>query len=569
MKVISHPKRTETNHSLENRAKKRRAQRAALFCSVLLVMLAGWLWLEVWPLTVRREAYLPELEAMTLRWPYDGPLLSLTGARQIDAHEYGPAIESLRRAAAAGENDPEVWLNMAAAFDAQGERAQALAMMRLALEAQPNNAQLQAAVARIAQIPVPAPAGALAPAFAPNGPQAIIDANTRGSFLNGLAQWWGHRNPEQSGTTTRRLWAAQEPQNAFAQRLWGQALLRNRRPLAAADVLRHAIALEPENDDAHLSMATAQEDLGQTTAAALEYIEVLKIQRDSLPALLGLGRALQKGGRIGSAVRSFRRATKVAPDSLEAWTSLGRATQLSGVGYDQSVEAYEKALQLAPDDMEFLNDYAISLDRLSKQEKAEAVLRQRLKIAPNDALSHYLLGMVLMNSNPTPERIEESEKHTREALQLNPGNPLASIQLAQLLFQQNKQSDEALALLKDATQRDPFNRNSQLLLAGLYRRRGEKKLADQTAAAGAALFKNQQLIADLEEKERDGKLPNAERQRLINLYVKTGQNDKAERQRQIIAVLKTNPQSTEHEQLQFKQAVDEVLGKPQSPIEED
>lgn len=553
----------------QRRAKKRRPQRAALLCALLVLAGLAYCWLAVWPETVRREAYLPELETLAKGAPFDGRLQSLVGARQLEASDYGAAAQSLRQALAAGETGPLVWLNLAAALDANGERPRAIANLRLALKNEPGNSQLKAAVERIRQVPVDAPVGALAPALAPDGPLPMIEQLTQGSFLNGVSSWWGHNHPDASGFTTRQLWAQTQPKDALAQRLWGLALLRNRRPREAQAPLLQAVALAPQSVEAHLALAGWQEQDGKNAAAALEYIAALGLQPANPDALLGLGRASLASGHIGHAARAFRRASEVAPDALEAWTGLGRATQLTGLGYDQSAAAYAKAARLQPKDTDFFNDYAISLSRNARLTEAETVLRARLASAPKDALAHHLLGGVLMNSDPTPARVAEAEAQTREALRLQPGNPLSGIQLAQLLFQQNKALDETIALLKSAIERDPFNRNSLLLLARVYRRGGQDDLADAMSARAAKLFDDQQKIADLAEKERKDQLDRAERERLAKLYELTGDAAKARRQRTVLELTATDSQKVKRAEDHYNADVDRVLGPAKSALETD
>ena len=550
-------------------SKKRHPLRAALFCALLLVgsgALYSW---QAWPETVRREAYLPELEKMSRASSYDGRLQALVGARQLEAGNYPAATSSLRQAIAAGEDDSSVWLNLAAALDANGERPRALANLSLALKNHPQDPQLRAALERTGHVPVGSPIGALAPAISPDGPRPIIAQLTQGSFLNGLSSWWGRAHPDDSGFTTRQTWAQSEPKNALAQRLWGEALQINERPREAETVLRGAVALAPRSVEAHIALAALQEQTAQNTAASLEYLAALRLQRENLNALLGFGRTSLNAMHVGQAVRAFSRATQIAPTSIEAWKGLGRAAQLTGAGDDQSVAAYQKAAQLAPDDTDFFNDYAVSLDKISRQAEAESLLRRRLKAAPQDALSHHLLGRELMNFNPTPARVAEAQTQTRMALKLNPGNPTSSIQLAQLLFQENQAPAETIALLKSAIGHDPFNRNSLLLLARVYRQNGQNDLADQTALRATQLFDNQQKIADLVDVLHNGHLSRSGRAQLARLYELTGQNAKARQQKTILALTQKDSQLADRVQNSYNTSVDQVLGAAKTSLEKE
>lgn len=548
-----------------------RPKRATLFFALLLsfAALVCFLWLNIWPETARREAYLPELEELVHSSPYNGRLLALVGGRQIESHDYDLAEASLSQAMAAGEDTALVRLNLAAVLEANGKRPLALAHLKLALQAHPQDEQLKAALTRIQKIAVPAPVGALAPALCPEGSRPLVAGYTKGSFLNGVAQWWGHRYPEKSGYMTRSLWVTKQPENAQAQRLWGLALIRNRRIEEAEVFLKKAVSLDPESVEAHLALGEFFEQINQNAAASLEYIDGLKIQRDNLLALLGLGRVSLKGGRLGTAVRSFQRAREVDPTSVEAWAGLGRCYQLTGLGYDKSVEAYKKAEELAPENTDFMNDYAVSLYRMGRQSEAEVILRKRVQEFPKDPLTHHLLGMVLMNINATPERIAEGEKHTRESLTIHKGNVASTVQLAQLLLIQNKEAKECVRLLQHAIRVEPRNRTSRFLLARAYRQLGQKVAADKAAAEGDKLFKMQQMESNLAEKERKNQLDISGRQQLINHYESIGKHNEAQLQRQILALQKADPQAPTRIKSAYAKSIDEVLGPAKNALERD
>ena len=299
----------------------RRALRAAVL--LLLLALVGWQLADAWRQTARREAFLPALEAQALKTPNDGPLLALLGGRRAEAHQ-ASAADALRRAIVAGEQSDIVWQTLAGAVAAGGDRPRALADLRLGINALGAVPSLKDAQARAEALgPSPAP-GALNQAISPEGAKPLVDAYTRGSFLNGLMQWWGHRFPEQSGFATREEWVRQAPDDAQAQRLWGLALRENGRLPEAGAALARAVDLAPRSPAAHLAFADALQQGGFAEKAGLEYIACLKLRPDWLPALLGLGNNAL-GDHLSHATPAFRRATQIAPQSADAWVGLGRA----------------------------------------------------------------------------------------------------------------------------------------------------------------------------------------------------------------------------------------------------
>ena len=104
--------------------------------------------------------------------------------------------------------------------------------------------------------------------------------------------------------------------------------------------------------------------------------------------------------------------------------------------------------------------------------------------------------MVLLNSNPTPERQAAAESHTREALRLFPHNALSNIQLAQILLLKG-QAQSAIALLLDALQANPYNPNAMILLARAYRSTGRSDLADSISKQADQLRQAQQQVRAL------------------------------------------------------------------------
>ncbi len=62
----------------------------------------------------------------------------------------------------------------------------------------------------------------------------------------------------------------------------------------------------------------------------------------------------------------------------------------------EAKEAFERALQFNPNDVEILGSYARSFTALGKHDVADQISRRVLELAPNDANNYYLLGRALM-----------------------------------------------------------------------------------------------------------------------------------------------------------------------------
>ncbi len=535
--------------------RSRRVRVVAFACLALLMTVAG-LWLaDAWRQTERREAFLPQLEAMARRSP-DGPLLALLGGRLAEAHDPA-AADTLRHAVVAGEGTALVWQTLAATTAATGDRRRARADLLLGRKALGACPALDDALARAGGLgPAPDP-GALAQAIAPDGPAPLTDAYTRGSFLNGLFRWWGRRFPERSGFRTRQEWAQQDPSNAQAQRLWGLALVENRRLPEAGAALARAVALAPRSPAAHLALADTLEQGGLREKAGLEYIACLKLRRDWLPALLGLGHNGLED-QLGDAVPAYQRATQIAPQSAEAWVGLGRAYFQDTSTYSQALTAFQTAARLAPDRTDFCASYATVLRQTSGAAQAEPLLRRRLRAAPDDAQCHYLLGMMLMNDASSPAAETEAETETREALRLSPRQPLAEVQLAQLLLRRGD-ARAAVSLLQDALSINPYQVGALNLLTLAARKVGDVKTSEALSARSQSVFADQQHLRVLEAQEHHALMNGQVHQQLAQLYGRIGQPERAHQEQEMVRLLRTDPKRVARDQQFLRASMQQIL----------
>ena len=535
-----------------------RTRGAALLAVALLLALAVVLILPgMWRETARREASLPSLEQQADSDPGDGPLLALVGAGRMAAGENGAAADVLRRAIAAGEGNDDTWEALAANTAAAGDRPRAIADLRVGLKSLPDSTALQGALARARVTDADAPPAALAAAIDPLGPGPLRARYARGSALNGLAEWWGRLHPESSGVATRQAWAAAQPNNAQAQRLWGEALLRDHRVAEAGPVLALAHSLAPDSPAATLALADYDAQAGDAPQAALQYLACLKLRPHWLPALIGFGNASLQSGLSTQALAAYQRATALAPGDADAWIGMGR-TQARMRGPALAAADFDRAARLAPNRTDYLDDYADALRQSSRMAEAETQTRRRLQSAPDDALAHYLLGLILRDAAPTPARTAEAEAQTRESLRLSPHNPLADVQLGQILLDDGHTA-EAVALFEDARARTPDDPKLLLVLARAYGRAGKLPLAAQTAARAQSLQADRQRADALADAAAKTPLDLGLHRQLAALYARLGRPDKAKQEEDTVRLLRADPSGTMRQRDALSDAVQKAL----------
>lgn len=558
----------ETTDKSSERFLKRRPPRAALFILVILVITLGYFIFSVssdWRQTQLREAYLPQLATMAQRHPDNGQVQAVLGARLMQAGQYAAAADALKAAIASGENSTVIWLALAGANAASGQPGRAMADLHLGLQAQGHSPQLQAVLAQAQALGPGASPLELAETINPVGPQKLLSTYAQGSWLNGLVSWWGQHHAAASGFETRRQWAADQPHNPQAVRLWGMALLENQRVPEALAVEQHALALAPQSADVHFDLAEALSQFGDPADASLQYMASLRLHPRWLPALLGLGNAEMQNGILSFADDAFREATHVAPRSAAAWIGLGTVETQGDGKAAEAVASFQHASSLAPQRIDFLDAYADALSRDNHWNASETMLRKRIQAVPNDSYAHYLLGRVLMDNNPTPPLLENAEEETNTALRLLPQNPLAEEQLGEIKLDRGH-PQSAINLIQAALQQRPYDESMMVLLARADQEVGKTSLSAKVSQQAAALLQKQQRVLDLETQEQTQPFNITLHRQLAQLYQLTGKDKNSLREYGIVQMLQTNPQQAKQQIQAFDHSLHAALPDIPAPV---
>jgi tetratricopeptide (TPR) repeat protein len=166
-----------------------------------------------------------------------------------------------------------------------------------------------------------------------------------------------NKNPNANGSSSSSVTDPEQAKRE-AQTLVDQAkeLYKNEQEKEAAEVLKRAIAQDPNNAEAHLRLGMAYAALERKPEADESYkkaIELYKKRVQSDPkdaeAFFNLGEAHSFLHQDEEAARDYRQATRLKPDDEEAFYQLGMSeTRLAH--YPEALAAFKKALELNPDD---------------------------------------------------------------------------------------------------------------------------------------------------------------------------------------------------------------------------
>ncbi|MGC8793511.1 MAG: tetratricopeptide repeat protein [Bryobacteraceae bacterium] len=124
--------------------------------------------------------------------------------------------------------------------------------------------------------------------------------------------------------------------------------------------------------------------------------------------------------QFDQAVESFTKASEIDPKQHVVWAHLadayiGLAGTKSGAEQEafltKGLEAYQKALEIKPDEAAYHNNYALALARAKKFEEAQAELTKAAQLDPQNAGRYYYnLGALLVNSGQNEPAVEAFKK---------------------------------------------------------------------------------------------------------------------------------------------------------------
>ena len=258
----------------------------------------------------------------------------------------------------------------------------------------------------------------------------------------------------------------------------GAAVITGGSSIAQRTLLQYSRTQESSADQAGVSYL---ERAGFSSRGLLDFMSVLAGEEALLPDnqdpyLRSHPLTRDRIDALGAFVGRSRYSDKPAPPELVALHGrmIGKL-----VGF---LEPLGRVLRRYPDadqSLEARYARAIAYYRASNLNKALPLLDELLKEHPEDAYFHELRGQILFENG----RVSESVDSYQRAVDLDPGEPLLRLGLAQaqLETEQPELTQPALAHLEEVTRREPKNGFAWRLLAIAYGR------GDQIGMAALAL----------------------------------------------------------------------------------
>lgn len=194
----------------------------------------------------------------------------------------------------------------------------------------------------------------------------------------------------------------------------------------AEAAFRRAIELQPSSFGAYNQFGAFFAARGRWKDAAQMFRRAASLAPDSYRAWSNLGGVLTLGCDIPAGLEAYGRALRLKPDNPIAASNLG-VTQLWMGRFAEALASLELAARYAPNDYQVranLGDAYRALRRkdskaIEAYEKSIALAREQLLLNPNDATAHSRLATGLAKTRRPTEAAPEMER----ALRLDPKDP--------------------------------------------------------------------------------------------------------------------------------------------------
>ena len=259
-----------------------------------------------------------------------------------------------------------------------------------------------------------------------------------------LGAVYGQSGRNSEAVNANQTAVALSPQDAEAHYNLGITLHALGR-LDEADVsYRQAIVLKPDDAEAHNNLGAILKELSRLGEAEASYKQAIVLKPDFAEAHSNLGVTLHELGRLDEAETSLKQAIALASGYAEAHSNLGNT--LNELGRLNEAEAsYTRAIALKPDYAPAHSNLGKTLNALGKLDEAEASYQQAIALAPDFAEAHNNLGVMLQELG----RLDEAVASYKQAIALNADSPQLRYNLGVSLQELGRQ-DEAEASYRQA-----------------------------------------------------------------------------------------------------------------------
>ncbi|MFN9718976.1 MAG: tetratricopeptide repeat protein [Planctomycetota bacterium] len=250
----------------------------------------------------------------------------------------------------------------------------------------------------------------------------------------------------------------------------------------AMQLLDFWIQWSTDATDPRIWRAGIWEQTDSWARAVEEYRDILRIDTEHLEARLGLARLLMtRFNKPDEAARELQRGLEVSPNDAACLIGMAACQRQMASG-DEAERLLRRVLASGADSSLQISAKRelgqVLLDQ-QKTEEATALLREVIRITPQDSTAHYALGTALAAEGQHEEAQREFSKSRElveqyarlstitQALVNNPANPDLRWEAGEILMKQGLAAEGA-AWMSTALMYEPAHQNTHRRLAEYY-----------------------------------------------------------------------------------------------------
>jgi len=222
---------------------------------------------------------------------------------------------------------------------------------------------------------------------------------------------------------------------------------------------RRALGLNPDNAEAHHTLAGILEHKRMLEQATSHLSEAVRLDPNYADAHYNLGQAMFRQGNLDEAIKHLSVAVQLEPDRANAHNSLGAILMAKGM-LKEAESHLSEAVRLEPNNANMHYNLGQAMFRQGKLDAAIRHLLEVVGLQPDDADAHYDLGVAFAYQGKSDGAI----RHWSEAVRFKPDFADAHYNLGLALARQGK-LNEATGHWTELVRLDPNNAQVRYMLA--------------------------------------------------------------------------------------------------------
>lgn len=208
----------------------------------------------------------------------------------------------------------------------------------------------------------------------------------------------------------------------------------------------------------HLDRAVELEHEGKIGEAINEEDRALAIDPNNIQAHINLISLFARAGQAAKAEQEFREAVRLNPNRADAYYN-GGVLLFEEQKYSEAEQAFRRALQINPYYAEAHNNLGFLLERQGRTDEARAEYEAALKDRPAYRQAHFHLATILVNE----KKYDEAIRQLLETLSPEDADTPRYLYALGIAYGRNGNLENALKYIRKARDQAAARKQSQLL----------------------------------------------------------------------------------------------------------